>query len=68
MAVMLEDGQPISDIGFAYLSELLDVDISSIQDGDLLKYNGTTHKIEKYTPPFVISENQSGGYDVTYPS
>lgn len=66
--MLYEDGIPTAELVITDFKDLFDVDISSIQDGDLLKYNGTTHKIEKYTPPFVISENQSGGYDVTYPS
>lgn len=66
--MLYEDGVPTAELVITDFKDLFDVDISSIQDGDLLKYNGTTHKIEKYTPPFVISENQSGGYDVTYPS
>ena len=66
--MLYKDGIPIAELVITDFKDLFDVDISNIQDGDLLKYNGTTHKIEKYTPPFVISENQSGGYDVTYPS
>lgn len=62
------DGQPVGELAITELSELFDVEVTNIQDGDIIKYNGTTHKFEKYTPPFVISENQSGGYDVTYPS
>ena len=66
--MLYKDGVPIAGNVITDFKDLFDVDISNIQDGDLLKYNGSTHKIEKYTPPFVVSENQSGGYDVTYPS
>lgn len=66
--MLYKDGIPIAESAITDFKDLFDVDISSIQDGDIIKYNGTTHKFEKYTPPFVISENQSGGYDVTYPS
>ena len=54
--------------GSSTLAGLSDVSVTNPSDGDLLRYNATTSKWEKYSPPFYISGDTTHGFAPTYPS
>ena len=66
--MLYKDGQPIAQVAISEFEQMNDVNILNPSDGDMLIYNGTSQKWEKFSPPFRVVANPNGGYDVIYPN